>query len=107
MSPTASTAAAGPIQGILSNWGLSSYGNAYALSWNAVVSDVNASRPFVMRFGWYNGGGHSSSATATTTAAAQRVGYMNPWPGEALPDRELQLDRVGRVRPWPDAIRCA
>ena len=73
----------GSIQGILSNWGLSSYGNAYALSWNAVVSDVNANRPFVMRFGWYSGGGHFLVGYGyDDRSGTQRVGYMNPWPGE-------------------------
>ena len=32
----------GSIQAILSNWGLSSSGYGYALSWNAVVNDINA-----------------------------------------------------------------
>lgn len=73
----------GSIQSILSNWGLSSSGYGYALSWNAVVNDVNANRPFVMRFGWYSGGGHFIVGYGyDDRSGTQRVAYMNPWPGE-------------------------
>lgn len=71
------------IQGILRNGGVNSTGYAYASSWNTVVSDVNAGRPFVMRFGWYGGGGHFIVGYGYyDLQGTQTIGYMNPWPGE-------------------------
>jgi hypothetical protein len=73
----------GSIQAILSHWGVASYGNNYALNWNALVNEVNASRPVVMRFGWYGGGGHFLVAYGyDDRSGTQTMGYMNPWPGE-------------------------
>lgn len=73
----------GSIQAILRNWGVNSNGYNYASSWNSVVSDVNAGRPFVMRFGWYSGGGHFIVGYGYyDLQGTQTIGYMNPWPGE-------------------------
>jgi hypothetical protein len=73
----------GSIQAILSHWGVSSYGNAYSLSFAGVVTEVNASRPFIMRFGWYGGGGHFLVGYGyDDRSGTQTMAYMNPWPGE-------------------------
>lgn len=74
---------AGSVQAILtsSNVGNSAYSSA--LGWSTIVSDVNAGRPFVMRFGWYGGGGHIMVGYGyNDTSGTKYVGYMNPWPGE-------------------------
>ena len=73
----------GTIQSILLHWGLASTGRASALSWSSTVSQINANRPFVMRFGWTNGGGHFLVPYGyDDRSGTQRIGYMNPWPGE-------------------------
>jgi hypothetical protein len=73
----------GTIQGILSHWGVNSYGGNYYLYWASVVTEINASRPFVMRYGWTGGGGHFIVGYGfQDTTGTQRIAYMNPWPGE-------------------------
>ena len=73
----------GSIQAILNHWGVGSYGNNYALNWNAVVTEVNANRPFVLRFGWYGGGGHFLVGYGyDDRSGTANIAYMNPWPGE-------------------------
>jgi len=48
----------GSLQGILTHWGVSSNALYTYLSKTTCVSEIDAGRPFVMRFGWYGGGGH-------------------------------------------------
>ncbi len=73
----------GSIQDILGSRGISNQAYATYLSWNAIVSDVNANRPFVIRFGWYGGGGHFLVGYGYYDLdGTAMVGYMNPWPGE-------------------------
>lgn len=82
-TPNGMYGGSGTIQDILSNGGVYSNGYAYASNWNSVVSDVNAGRPFVMRFGWYSGGGHFLVGYGYyDLQGTQMIGYMNPWPGE-------------------------
>lgn len=73
----------GSVQNILSNWGIATYAYTYASSWNSIVSDINANKPFVIRFGWTSGGGHIMVGTGYEVwNGASYVTYMNPWPGE-------------------------
>jgi hypothetical protein len=73
----------GSVQAILQNWGLSNSALASSLSWSAVVSDINANRPFVIRYGWTSGGGHIMVGTGYETYNGVNYVYiMNPWPGE-------------------------
>lgn len=73
----------GSVQNILSNWGVGTYAYTYASSWNSVVSDINANKPFVIRFGWTAGGGHIMVGTGYEVwNGYSYVTYMNPWPGE-------------------------
>jgi hypothetical protein len=56
-----------------------------ASSWSSVVWDINARRPFVMRYGWTNGGGHIMVGRGYQTYAGVNYLYiMDPWPGEGL-----------------------
>lgn len=82
-SPNALYGQAGSVQAVLQHGGVGNAGYASALSWNTVVNDVNANRPFVMRFGWYGGGGHILVGYGYYDLDGTRlVAYMNPWPGE-------------------------
>lgn len=82
-SPNALYGQAGSVQSILQHWGVGNNAYTSAVSWSSVVSDVNANRPFVMRFGWYGGGGHILVGYGyDDRSGTQTIGYMNPWPGE-------------------------
>ncbi|HEX7369379.1 MAG TPA: C39 family peptidase [Rhodanobacteraceae bacterium] len=73
----------GSIQDILSSAGLGTQVYTSALNWNTIVADVNASSPFIIRFGWYGGGGHFLVGYGYyDLQGTQYVGYMNPLPGE-------------------------
>lgn len=73
----------GSVQNILANWGVPNNAYSVASSWSSVVSDINANRPFVIRYGWTNGGGHIMVGTGYETYNGTNYVYiMNPWPGE-------------------------
>jgi len=73
----------GTIEDILSNWGLNSYGGYYYLYWSTCKTEVDNSRPFVMRFGWTGGGGHFLCCYGYwVSGGTNYLGYMDPWPGE-------------------------
>jgi hypothetical protein len=73
----------GSVQNILYHWGLPNSAYNYASSWNTIVNDINANRPFVIRYGWTNGGGHILVGTGYETYNGEDYVYMmNPWPGE-------------------------
>jgi hypothetical protein len=73
----------GSVQNILSAWGVPNSGYNYASSWNSVMWDINANRPFVIRYAWTNGGGHIMVGTGYETWNGTNYVYiMNPWPGE-------------------------
>lgn len=82
-SPNALYGQNGSVQAILWNSGVDATAYNSALSWNTIVNDVDAGRPFVMRFGWYGGGGHILVGYGYDDEQGTKyVGYMNPWPGE-------------------------
>ena len=70
----------GSLQNILVHWGVSSSARTYALAQNTAVSEINAGRPFVMRFGWYSGGGHFLVGYGYDQNG-DYLDYMDPWPG--------------------------
>jgi hypothetical protein len=73
----------GSVQKILANWGVPNGAYSVASSWNSVLSDINANRPFVMRYGWSNGGGHILVGRGYETVNGTSYVYiMDPWPGE-------------------------
>jgi len=73
----------GSVQNILNAWGVSNTAYNSASSWNSVVADINANRPFVIRYGWTGGGGHIMVGRGYETYNGVNYIYiMNPWPGE-------------------------
>jgi hypothetical protein len=73
----------GSVQGILNAWGVSNNAYNWASSWSSVVWDINNNRPFVMRYGWTNGGGHILVGRGYETYNGSNYVYiMDPWPGE-------------------------
>jgi hypothetical protein len=70
----------GSVQDILSNWNVSSNATA-ALSQATSVSEINAGRPFVIRFEWtFGGSGHFLDGYGYEQDG-QYLWYMDPWPG--------------------------
>ncbi len=75
----------GSVQNILNAWGVSNGAYYTASSWNSVVWDVNNNRPFVMRYGWTNGGGHIMVGHGYQVYnGVNYIHIMDPWPGEGL-----------------------
>lgn len=73
----------GSIEDILNSRSINTQSYSDYLSWNTVVNDINANRPFIIRFGWYGGGGHFLVGYGYHDLDGTRlIGYMNPWPGE-------------------------
>ena len=81
--PNSMYGSSGSVQNILAHWGVPNNAYSVASSWSSVVSDINANRPFVIRYGWTNGGGHIMVGTGYETYNGTNYVYiMNPWPGE-------------------------
>ena len=81
--PNAMYGSSGSVQNILANWSVPNTAINNYLSWNTVVSDINANRPFVIRYGWTGGGGHIMVGRGYETYNGVNYVYiMNPWPGE-------------------------
>lgn len=73
----------GSVQNILAAWGVPNGAYSVASSWSTVVADINANRPFVMRYGWTSGGGHIMVGRGYEVYGGYNYIYiMNPWPGE-------------------------
>jgi hypothetical protein len=73
----------GSVQGILNAWGVPNTAYNWASSWSSVVWDINNNRPFVIRYGWTNGGGHILVGRGYETYNGTNYVYINdPWPGE-------------------------
>lgn len=81
--PNSMYGTSGSVQNILNAWGVSNSAYSVASSWASVVYDINANRPFVIRYGWTNGGGHIMVGRGYETYNGVNYVYiMNPWPGE-------------------------
>ncbi|MCP5051521.1 MAG: hypothetical protein GY940_30415 [bacterium] len=88
----------GSIDAILEHRGVSASGSGTYLSYSSVKSEINADRPFVMRYGWldnqgnWDGGhfivGYGYRISVFTfwgmTVTMELISYMNPWPGEGF-----------------------
>jgi hypothetical protein len=75
----------GSVQNILGAWGVPNTALSNYLSWAHVVSDIAANRPFVIRYGWSNGGGHIMVGRGYESVNGVNYLYiMNPWPGEGM-----------------------
>ncbi len=70
----------GGSQGILAHWSVGSNVVYSYLSQATIVNEINAGRPFLMRFGWYGGGGHVLDGFGYDNDG-QYLHYMDPWPG--------------------------
>lgn len=76
----------GSVQGILSAYGVSSLAVSNYLSWAHITSDIDANRPFILRYGWTSGGGHILVGRGydVENDGSRYIYLMNPWPGEGM-----------------------
>lgn len=70
----------GSVQGILTQWGVSSNRVVSALSWTASCTELDQKRPFIIRWGWTRGGGHFLVGYGYDQNG-QFLDIMDPWPG--------------------------
>lgn len=73
----------GSIQDILQVDGIQNYGVGTYLTKVQCLAETQASRPFVIRWGWTAGGGHFIVGHGIDTTASL-IYVMNPWPGEGF-----------------------
>jgi hypothetical protein len=72
----------GSIENILLDLGsLQTLNNYSPLSYQTIITEIDQARPFIVRWGWTNGGGHFVIGKGYK-ATSNSVYYMNPWPGE-------------------------
>ncbi len=93
--------------GILQHWGLSTptYSGA-ALSWAEVLSEIDAGRPFVIRWGWDGGGGHELTGYGYSyvDGSYTRVSYMNPSPDEGYTSADYAWTVHGSDHTWTHTL---
>ncbi len=87
----------GSIQDILSHWGINNYGIGAALTLSTVESEINANRPFVIRWGWDSGGGHFVVGYGVVGSTLY---YMNPWFGEGAKMADYAWVVSGSSHTW-------
>ena len=96
----------GSVQNILKAWGVTNTAYNSASSWSSVVSDINANRPFVIRYGWTSGGGHIMVGRGYETANGVNYLYiMNPWPGEGQTYRSYSSAVAASDHQWTHTQR--
>ena len=97
----------GSVQSILLNLGgISNTAYTYASSWNSVTWDINNNRPFVMRYGWTNGGGHIMVGDGWENYNGTKYIYiMNPWPGEGQEYRTYSSAVSASDHQWTHTLR--
>lgn len=104
--PNALYGQSGSVADVLYNWGYSTNAYASASSWNSVVSDVNANKPFVIRFGWTSGGGHIMVGKGYEVYNnSNYVLYMNPWPGEGASEDLYSWMASASDHKWTHTLR--
>ncbi|PTT93108.1 hypothetical protein DBR42_00660 [Pelomonas sp. HMWF004] len=97
---------AGSMQDILKHWGYSTRAVQAASPWSGVVSDIDAGKPFVIRFGWTSGGGHIMVGKGYEVANnASYVLYMNPWPGEGASESLYSWVVSASDHKWTHTLR--
>jgi hypothetical protein len=96
----------GSAQAILAHWGVGTNAFNYASSWNSIVSDINANKPFVIRFGWTSGGGHIMVGNGYHVVnGVGKVNYMNPWPGEGNTESSYSWVVRSSNHAWTHSLR--
>ncbi|MEJ8673153.1 C39 family peptidase [Chromobacterium amazonense] len=107
-SPNNMFGGGGSLQDILSNWGVSNYTVYDYLSWTHVQQDIQANRPFVIRYGWTGGGGHFIVGRGYQSGSGGSYVYMmNPWPGEGMTYALYDNVVSARDHDWTHTLRMS
>ncbi|MBK9579860.1 MAG: C39 family peptidase [Fibrobacterota bacterium] len=69
----------GSIQEILKHWGVNNTGRGGSLTLSAARTELDAKRPFIVRWAYKTSGGHFVVGHGLTDSSLH---YMDPWPGE-------------------------
>ncbi|OHX14934.1 hypothetical protein BI347_06755 [Chromobacterium sphagni] len=105
-SPNNMYGGGGSLQDILTHWGVSNFSVNDYLTWAHVVQDIQANRPFVMRYGWTSGGGHFIVGRGYQTGSGGNYIYMmNPWPGEGMTYASYSSVVSASDHDWTDTLR--
>lgn len=96
----------GSVQDILQSWSVPNSAYSYPLSWRGVMWDINANRPFIIRYGWTNGGGHIMVGSGYETYnGVNYIFIMNPWPGEGNTHRTYNSAVASSDHRWTHTER--
>ncbi|MBV8465548.1 MAG: C39 family peptidase [Burkholderiales bacterium] len=97
----------GSVQDILSNWGIWTYAVNDYLSWAHIVQDIDANRPFIMRYGWTYGGGHVlvGRGYEVDSDGSRYLYLMNPWPGEGMTYASYDYAVYANDHTWTHSLR--
>ena len=96
--------AGGSLQAILANWGVNSNSLSTYLAKTVIVSEIDAGRPFVMRFGWTAGGGHALGGYGYDQGA-DFIDYMDPWPGNGYTKSLYDWVVSSSDHSWTDTLQ--
>ncbi|WP_434633829.1 C39 family peptidase [Chromobacterium sp. CV08] len=97
----------GSLQGILKNWGVPNIAVNDYLSWTHVLQDIQANRPFVIRYGWTSGGGHFIVGRGYQTGNGNYLYMMNPWPGEGMTYASFNSVVSASDHDWTHTLRMS
>lgn len=90
------------LQGILAHWGVNSAAVYSHLAQSTVVSEINAGRPFVLRYGWTGGGGHFLVGRGIQ---GNNVYIMDPWPGNGYTISTYSSTVSSSSHNWTHSLR--
>lgn len=91
------------LQTCLHHWGVSSTPQSSRLTFAVVVSEINAGRPAVARWGWTSGGGHFLTVRGYDSLASN-VYYINPGDG-GYHTSTYSWFRQGGSHTWTHSLR--
>jgi hypothetical protein len=90
--------ATGSIQDLLKRLGgIQNYGTAKSLSISEITTQLEGNKPFVIRWGWDNGGGHFVTGYGLNNGMLY---YMDPWYGEGEKVGTLDWVTKGGGHTW-------
>lgn len=92
----------GSIQRLLGNWNVASTIQP-ALTQAAVVTEINAGRPFLMAWAWTAGGAHALDAFGFEQNG-KYIWYMDPWPGNGAMMALYSWVKSASDHVWTDTV---
>jgi hypothetical protein len=95
----------GDLVHILYHWVVSSSSHVGHLYWNILKQEINAFRPFIMRFGWTSGGGHFLVGYGYDPGGVY-MDYMDPWPGNGFTRSTYDWVVSSADHTWTHTLMC-